>query len=254
MGKSPAFQFYPKDFLTDGKVITMSYAVRGIYITLLSLDWIEDGITESQFNQICGFAKSEFQGTGGYDTAIAQLLPCFSKHPTKDGCVTNPRLQKERKAQAERRADRSEAGKLGAEKRWKGKKNNKITKNGTAIKLPMAKHSSSSSSSSSSTNKNSALTSADFVFPEKLNNQNCKTLLDEFIKHRAEKKAPVTKTQIEKVLKKYAEKPVDFITNLEHSISNGYQGIFPPSNSTQKTGQSVDPRVNTILTSLEKMG
>lgn len=102
-------------------------------------------------------------------------------------------------------------------------------------------------------NKKSALSSADFIFPEKLNNQNCKNLIDEFIKHRSEKKAPVTKTQIDKVLKKYSEKPIDFITNLEHSIANGYQGIFPPSNGTQKTGKSVDSRVNVILDSLEKM-
>lgn len=100
-------------------------------------------------------------------------------------------------------------------------------------------------------NKKSTLSSADFIFPEKLNNQNCKTLLDEFIKHRSEKKAPVTKTQIEKVLKKYSEKPIDFITNLENSITNGYQGIFAPNqNGKAQTGKSVDPRINTILNSL----
>jgi hypothetical protein len=36
-GKSPAFQFYPKDFLTDENVRVMSLQERGAYITLLCL-------------------------------------------------------------------------------------------------------------------------------------------------------------------------------------------------------------------------
>ena len=43
-GKSPAFQFYPKDFLTDEKVRVMSLQERGAYITLMCLCWTEGTI------------------------------------------------------------------------------------------------------------------------------------------------------------------------------------------------------------------
>ena len=39
--KVPAFQFYPKDFLTDERVRLMSHTERGIYVTLLCLCWLE---------------------------------------------------------------------------------------------------------------------------------------------------------------------------------------------------------------------
>ena len=42
--KSPAFQFYARDFLADMKVQLMSMEQRGMYITLLSYAWIENGI------------------------------------------------------------------------------------------------------------------------------------------------------------------------------------------------------------------
>jgi hypothetical protein len=36
--KSPAFQFYPKDFLSDSKAMIMPSEARGIYITELDED------------------------------------------------------------------------------------------------------------------------------------------------------------------------------------------------------------------------
>lgn len=103
------------------------------------------------------------------------------------------------------------------------------------------------------TNK-SALSSADFIFPELLNNLECKKILDDWIQHRTELKKLPTKLAIEKTLKKYSKKPIDFIQNIENSIANGYQGIFPESNNGKSSnGKSVDSRVNVILDSLEKM-
>jgi hypothetical protein len=42
--RAPSFQFYPKDFLTDERVRLMSYAERGIYITLLCHCWLEGSL------------------------------------------------------------------------------------------------------------------------------------------------------------------------------------------------------------------
>ena len=42
--KAPAFQFYPKDFLTDERVKLMSHTERGIYISLLCMCWLEGSL------------------------------------------------------------------------------------------------------------------------------------------------------------------------------------------------------------------
>jgi hypothetical protein len=38
--QSPAFQFYPQDFLSDDKVMAMNAAARGVYIVLLCHCWL----------------------------------------------------------------------------------------------------------------------------------------------------------------------------------------------------------------------
>lgn len=42
--KAPAFQFYPKDWLSDGNVRAMGHEARGIYIDLLSIYWNDGGL------------------------------------------------------------------------------------------------------------------------------------------------------------------------------------------------------------------
>ena len=182
-GKSPAFQFYPKDFLTDDKVLIMNPEIRGLYITLLCVDWIQDGFDPGP-NWFRGLTLAGFEwheDDGAFretDKAIAQLSGCFVPHPTKEGFVTNPRLLKERAGQATRSAERAKAGRKGADNRWKVNNNNKLASDGRAIAQPMANDGSSSSSSSSSSiiNKKSALSSADYVSPEDLNNGKVKIL------------------------------------------------------------------------------
>ena len=44
ISKAPAFQFYASDFLSDLNVQMMTMAQRGIYITLLAMEWIEGSL------------------------------------------------------------------------------------------------------------------------------------------------------------------------------------------------------------------
>lgn len=90
MGKSPAFQFYPKDWLTDLKVILMDYQERGVYLTLLCHDWLEDGITLDLIHHIAG-----------PDISTLRIEGCFNQHPTKLGFLTNHRLTIEREKQSD---------------------------------------------------------------------------------------------------------------------------------------------------------
>jgi hypothetical protein len=151
--KSPAFQFYPKDFLSDGKVILMSSEVRGIYITLLCVDWIDNGLPEKRTAWLSMGGYSFFKPDGTLraredaEAVMAELSVCFTAHPERPGFVTNQRLQKERVIQRAHRLERSRSGKRGAANRWVKPENH--ASDSSAIKEPMANDGSSTASASS---------------------------------------------------------------------------------------------------------
>lgn len=146
--RPPAFQFYPKDFLTDSNVVVMSLQERGAYITLICQCWIEGSIPadHTRLARLCGSPLPTFR------RLWPALAPCFK--PAKDDSqLIHPRLERERKKQLAWRAEQAERGKQGAEKRWRkhGAAMPTPSKpNGAAINSPMAKNGSSSSSASSS--------------------------------------------------------------------------------------------------------
>jgi uncharacterized protein YdaU (DUF1376 family) len=106
--KSPAFQFYPKDFLSSRRVDRMSMTERGIYITLLSHCWLENGLPAdiSELASACRMKRSQFERIWA-----SSLRECFAE---KNGKLINPRLERERHAQSEYRRKQKEK----AEKRW----------------------------------------------------------------------------------------------------------------------------------------
>lgn len=148
--KSPAFQFYPKDFLTDAKVMCMSNEVVGMYIKLLCIDWLEDGIWPEQVLRLAGYEGDPSSEEAS--RAIAELRSCFTIHPDKMLKITNKRLLRERRKQEEKREERRKSGKKGG----KAKQKNRLeilAELGIcypfATSKPLAKATSSSSSSSS---------------------------------------------------------------------------------------------------------
>lgn len=140
---SPAFQFYPADFLSDENVVLMTNSEVGCYIKLLCYCWRQGSIPDdiSKLAKLCNET----------DNVMAELWtaikPCF-KNGIVEGRLIHQRLKKELEKQQKFSQERSESGKKGAEIRWK-KKNNS-----SAIAKPMAKPmAKNSSSSSSSINK-----------------------------------------------------------------------------------------------------
>lgn len=115
--KSPAFQFYPKDLLSDGKAMAMPFHVLGIYWKLLCHDWIDDGLPDDDDELL---AMAGYYPTGKVEkrNVMKRLREKFIKHPTKQEFITNPRLLKEREKQVNNSKNKSEAGKKGAKKRW----------------------------------------------------------------------------------------------------------------------------------------
>ena len=128
--KSPAFQFYPKDWLADHDVACMTMAERGIYITILCYSWEEGGWIEIDK------VKMLLRGHKRALTGLEKVLVKFRKRGTK---IASNRLLKELKKQKEYSVNRREAGKKGAKKRWHS--------HSSAIGLPLAKNGTSSSSS-----------------------------------------------------------------------------------------------------------
>lgn len=151
--KSPAFQFYPKDVLSDGNAMAMPAEAFGIYMRLLCYDWTDNGIVDDDkaWRRLGGFEYYNFQGDdrdpGDWDIILSYLTPQFIPHPTKEGYVTNPRLLKERANQKKRSLEAQDA----ANKRWEEKRRADALRtqaDADANALPTQCTSSSSSSSS----------------------------------------------------------------------------------------------------------
>ena len=107
---SPAFQFYPRDFLCDDKVMAMSTTARGCYIVLLCHCWLTGFVTADQ---------SELRRLSQYDghdwpRIWGQLKRAFVP---KDGALVNPRIERERKKQADYRELKRKAGLESANRR-----------------------------------------------------------------------------------------------------------------------------------------
>ena len=103
------FKWYPRDFLTDDKVMAMSHEERGQYITLLSLDMINNGVNEANLKG----ASTLVQG-------------CFNK---KGERYFNPRVKSERDKQESQREKSRLGGIASGKARSKGEKTLKGTSN-----------------------------------------------------------------------------------------------------------------------------
>jgi uncharacterized protein YdaU (DUF1376 family) len=109
MNKSPAFQFYPQDFLVGTAML--SAEETGAYIRLLCYQWTNDGLPNDQV------ILARIAGCGG--NAIASIWHKFGI--CDDGMIRNKRLDEIKNAQTEFRAKQ----KQNAEKRWKSGENHK---------------------------------------------------------------------------------------------------------------------------------
>lgn len=106
-GKAPAFQFYPKDFLSDSNVVAMSMQERGVYITLICICW-DDGSIPADVAALARLCATP-------PKAFARCWPAVSKCFKLAGDrLIHPRLQRERQKQREFRQRQADASR----KRW----------------------------------------------------------------------------------------------------------------------------------------
>jgi len=271
MSKSPAFQFYPADYLSDRKVIVMTPYQRGLYIHLLCIDWLEDGFPEKDAQKLSGCSPDQWEQDG-----LSVVEGCFKKHPTKEGFLTNERLCEERKKQAEWRKKSTLGGRKSASRRKtlaisktskrKGGSNLVDTK-----KEPKVNSSSSSSSSSTSTNISTNVDipltplGGEFIFPV-MWGEKAKSALEKWKEYRISIKKPLKPPTLQAQIDHYAETPKTFVALVNRAIINGWQGLnsqipiaegasnakSPPRKSQNLLNQ--DRSVDAVRTILEECG
>ena len=146
MNKPPAFQFYPKDWLSSRKVLMMNLEQEGAYIRLLCYCWDSGDCSLPGDEQ--ELALMSRLGEGWFKGGSAILLKCFVPHPEKDGFLTNQRLYDELVKQREWKQKSSEGGKKSAEKRKESKGGSRVVQ--PKANRPVEPKGNSSSASSSS--------------------------------------------------------------------------------------------------------
>jgi uncharacterized protein YdaU (DUF1376 family) len=105
--KSPAYQRYPKDYLSDALVQSMTLEEEGMYNRLMDYCWLEGELIND-----LDFLKSLCKGV--YPTAI--VMRCFTI--TESGKLRHNRLDEERESQLINSKRRSLAGLKGNAARW----------------------------------------------------------------------------------------------------------------------------------------
>jgi uncharacterized protein YdaU (DUF1376 family) len=106
--KSPAFQIYPKDFLSSSKVRKMSLTEIGAYTVLLLTSWLDGSLPDDpcELARTLGIKEVQFRKMWA-----GPLGQCFTE---RHGRLTNDRLERERKSQADYRKKQKE----NADMRW----------------------------------------------------------------------------------------------------------------------------------------
>ena len=142
--KSPAFQFYPADYLSDMNTIAFTAEQDGHYLRLLCICWLE-GFIPAEHDKVRRLLKD---GDTIDQQALIDVLSCFKLNMVSK-TYSHSRLDKERKKQFEWRKKSSAGGKASALI--------KRTLNGgngaSRVVQPKGNTMSSSSSSSSSSKK-----------------------------------------------------------------------------------------------------
>jgi len=154
-GKSPAFQFYPKDFLGDEEQSLMSLAEAGAYTRLMCRCWLNDGIPNNldELARLCGATYGQ----------MVKFWPAISKcfKQRADGRWIHPRLEKERAKQADYRKRQGDR----ADKRWEKERE---SRNAMALQHPHSEGNALLSSSPISNLQSATTSKKKNVSPEPL--------------------------------------------------------------------------------------
>jgi uncharacterized protein YdaU (DUF1376 family) len=143
--RSPAFQFYPGDWLSSSKIAVMTPAEEGAYIRLLCHAWNDPHCSlPDDDEQLAIFSRL---GEGWFNGGSTKIRACFQRHPKMHERIFNLRLLLERKKQlAWSRKSREGGERSGESRRKKGKGGSQMVEPNANQKATLHLQSSSSSS------------------------------------------------------------------------------------------------------------
>jgi hypothetical protein len=244
--KPPAFQFYPKDWLSSKTVLRMTPAQCGYFINLLANAWDNDppGTLPNDPDILWRLARAESKAVFEADGALV-----LTQFPLARGGKTrfNHKLTGEYKAQVARRLRFSRAGRAGANAKWDNKLHGDA--NGDAIKMPMASMpcSASAFASASASAKHNKARRSQKTLPFCLPDWVPKEAWNSYLEMRNRIKKPATNHAMELAVRKLEELANEGYSPaivLEQSILNSWQGLFTPNGNRKEhvngTGKTID--------------
>lgn len=240
--KAPAFQFYCDDFLSG--TMTFTNEQRGLYITLLCLQWSQGSVRAEDARELAGRMNPD---------RLARVLGKFVDDGR--GNLKNLRLETERSKQNEFREAKSQAGRIGNAKRWHSDRN-AIAQRSHSDGEDFADTIANDRSPSPSPNIGGKppITPAPEApedgpwaiafgldLPEPLRTADCLHWVRTWVVHRREIRKPVKPTMLRTKLEQWARErtPEELSGLLQWNISNGYQGVIDPPG--QKNGAPARP-------------
>jgi uncharacterized protein YdaU (DUF1376 family) len=246
--KSPAFQFYPTDYLGSQRVQLMTLEEEGAYFRLMCSCWQHGSIPSDPS------IAARLVGKGCSTTVASVVLPMFEV-ALDEGRLTHDRLERERIKQAEWREKSSAGGKKSAESRKSSKGGSTVVvtvvqpphqPNGN-IPTPFPSSSSSPipSTTPEVTTKRSAIAShvLEVEIPDSLLTTEFMGVWNDWKHARAQFKMPKNPTAMFsrqlKMLAKYS--PEQAIEILNTSICNGWQGLFEPKANGHRSNRTPTP-------------
>ena len=224
------YQWLFNDWLGSGTRAEMTLEDRAIYRDLLDHQAAKESLPDSA-QALANMAMCSPAQIKAFLERWDKLFP-----RGEDGRRRNAKMAVVRSAALDSRESRSSAGRKGAEARWKRKADGKA--NGNAIADANGKHAFDSDSDSgvSSSGKGgvgergSPDDSPDlWCIPSALDTPAFREKWREWLHwRRTEKKSRVTPKSASMTLKKLEPHGADHAARtLDHSIANGYQGVFP---------------------------
>lgn len=217
MAKSPAFQFYAKDWLSSSKIALMPPEYEGAYIRLLAYCWDSgDCSLPDDDDQLAMLSRL---GEGWFKGGSTVVRKCFIPHPSKQGFLSNKRLLDEVEKQLEWRKKSSKGGKASAAKRAEKQKE---FKGGSRVVEDCLQPNANTASASASSFKVSNITPI-IPLPDWLP----ESAWQDFCKHRGKKFTDKAKKLSIKKLYELREEGNDPVDVINQTIANDWKGLFP---------------------------
>lgn len=229
--KPPYFPFYPKDFSADDAVEAMSTTAVGAYILLLCKAWHQEPpATLPDDDRL--LARWSRLSLDEWSEVKPEVIAAFTL--CGDGRWQQKRLRNEYAKYRETSRKNREA----AKQRWakeKGDANAMRTHSErNANAMPRASDSGS----------NSAPKDSSTEIPKILNTERFRAQWEAWKQHRRETRKKLTPTSASRQLKRLEKMGHDnAIAAIEHSIANGWQGIFEPDGKQARPGTDRRSRV-----------